>query len=120
MRQAGRRWRRPPRECPDWCGAGHLCSAQHGYPAGEHRSEPLTVRTAYGVMVVTRVLTIGGRGRLELRLQVDLDADEALATAQAVRVAEEVDEAVRVALATAAGWVDGAELELLGLPGGGR
>ncbi len=68
-------------------------------------------------MVVTRVLNLAGRGRLELRLQVDLDTDEQLATAQAVRLGEEVDTAVRVALATAAGWVDAPELDLLGLPG---
>ena len=117
---SGRRWRRPPQTCPDWCGGGHLCSARLGYPAGEHRSEPITVRTAYGVLVITRVLSIGGRGRLEPGLQVDLDADEQLAEAQAVRVAEEVDQAVRVARATAAGWVDAPELDLLGLPGRDR
>jgi hypothetical protein len=97
-----------------------VCTAQHGYPGGEHRSEPVTVRTAYGVMVVTRVLNLAGRGRLELRLQVDLDQDERLAEVQAVRVAEEVDRAARLALATAPGWVDAVELHLLGLPGSER
>jgi len=69
-------------------------------------------------MVCTRVQSIGGRGRLEIRLQVDLDQAEALAEVQAVRVAGEVDRAVRVALATAAGWVDVDELNPLGLAGG--
>jgi hypothetical protein len=58
------------------------------------------VRTTYGVLVCTRVQSLAGRGRLEIRLQVDLDRDEALAEAQAVRVAEEVHRAVRIALAT--------------------
>jgi hypothetical protein len=62
------------------------------------------------------VLNIAGRGRLELRLQVDLDRDERLAEVQAVRVAEDVDQAVRTALTTAVGWVDVDELDLSALP----
>jgi hypothetical protein len=92
---------RPPRDCPIWCAGGHLCTAQYGYPAGEHRSHPISVRTSYGVMVCTRVQSIGGRGRLEIRLQVDLSRQEGLAEAQAVQVANEVDMAVRSALAAA-------------------
>jgi hypothetical protein len=117
----GRRWRRPPRQCPDWCGGGHLCTAQHGYPTGEHRSLPLRVVTAWGVLVATRVQSITDTAsRLEVRLQVGLSADEQFATVEAVRVAEEVDQAVRVALATAAGWVDVGQLDFLRLPGSGR
>jgi hypothetical protein len=87
--------------CPPWCGGGHLCTARYGYPRGEHRSEPITVRTPYGVVVCSRVQSISGRGRLEIRLQVDLDPDERRAGVQAVQVAEDVDQAVRVALVTA-------------------
>ncbi|TMM38114.1 MAG: hypothetical protein E6F99_10565 [Actinobacteria bacterium] len=89
---------RPPRDCPAWCAGGHLCTAQYGYPGGEHRSHPITVRTGYGVLVCTRVQNRAGRGRLEIRLQVDLSRNEVRAGAQAVLVAEEVDAAVRRAL----------------------
>ncbi len=93
--------RHPPRECPGWCAGGHLCTAQYGYPGGEHRSHPVSVRTSYGVVVCTRVQSIGGRGRLEIRLQVDLSGPDSVAQAQAVLVANEVDRAVRSALAAA-------------------
>jgi hypothetical protein len=116
----GRRFHRRPQECPDWCARGHACTAQYGYPKGEHRSPPITVRTSYGVIVCTRVQSVSGRGRLELRLQVDLSADEHLASVQAVRVAEEIDTAVRTALATAEGWLDVTELDMRGLPGPDR
>jgi len=56
------------------------------------------VRTGYGVLVCTRVQNRAGRGRLEIRLQVDLSRNEVRAGAQAVLVAEEVDAAVRRAL----------------------
>jgi hypothetical protein len=89
---------RQPEECPPWCAGGHRCTARYGYRDGEHRSNPVTVRTPYGVMVCTRVQNVVGRARLELRLQVDLSNREARAEAQAVRVATEVDAAVRRAL----------------------
>lgn len=117
----GRRWRRPPRECPDWCARGHACTAQHDYPSGEHRSTPLRVETSWGVLVATRVQGITDpASRLEVRLQVALAVDEPRAHVEAVRVAEEIDTAVRVALATAVAWVDVAELDLLALPRGDR
>lgn len=122
----GRRWRRPPRTCPDWCGSRHgrehLCTARYGYPSGEHRSPPLRVVTSWGVLVATRVQGISDpASRLEVRLQVDLAHDEQLAHAQAAQVAAEVDLAVQCALTSAAaGWLDVDELDLLGLPGGDR
>jgi hypothetical protein len=82
-----------------WCAGDHRCTARHGYAQGEHRSFPITVRTGYGALVCTRVESIGGRGRLEIRLQVDLASPEHLAEAQAVQVADAVDLAVRRALA---------------------
>jgi hypothetical protein len=90
-----------PQGCPRWCGGGHRCTVRHGYPHGEHRSAPITVRTSYGVVVCTRVQNIAGRGRLEIRLQVDLPSRECLAEARAVQVAGAVDRAVRHALAAA-------------------
>jgi hypothetical protein len=51
-------------------------------------------------MVCTRVQNIAGRGRLEIRVQIDLSSRERLAEAQAVQVADGVDLAVRRALAT--------------------
>jgi hypothetical protein len=117
-RSRGRRG--PDRECPRWCARGHACTAQHGYPGGEHRSAPVTVRTPYGTLVATRVANLACRGRLELRLQVDLAANERFAEAQAVRIGEEVDRAVRRALATAPAWVDAVELDLSAVPGGRR
>ena len=87
--------------CPIWCAGGHRCTVRHGYPHGEHRSAPITVRTSYGVVVCTRVQNIAGRGRLEIRLQVDLPSQEYLAEARAVEVANSVDRAVRHALAAA-------------------
>jgi hypothetical protein len=58
------------------------------------------------------VVNVAGRGRLELRLQVNLAADEQLAEVQVVRLGGEVDRAVRRALVTAPGWVDAVELDL--------
>lgn len=115
----GRRWRRPPRECPPWCGGGHYCTAQFGYPSGEHRSEPRTWRLAWGVMVLTRVQRLGTPGRLEVRMQVDLSGAEPVAHDQAAAVVVEVDQAVRSAL-LAAGWLDAAQPEYVALPGGSR
>jgi hypothetical protein len=71
----GRRWRRKPTECPDWCGGGHYCSAQHGYPSGQHRSEPVSWKRPYGSMVATRVETITGKPEFELRGQIRLSAN---------------------------------------------
>jgi hypothetical protein len=86
--------------CPPWCAGGHRCTARFGYPRGEHRSRPVTVRTGYGVVVCTRVQNVDGRGRLEIRLEVDLPSEESLAEVRAVQVANGVDRAVRYALAT--------------------
>jgi hypothetical protein len=93
--KTGRRWRRPARECPWWCAGGHQCTAQHGYPSGEHRSTPEAWTTTYGRLVATRVETIDGRGRLELRGVVRLPVDEADAHEQAARLAIEVDLTIR-------------------------
>jgi hypothetical protein len=82
----GRRWRRAPVECPAWCGRGHLCSAQHGYPSGQHRPAPAVFGTGYGSLVASRVATGDGTNRVELRLTVSLPRDEQAAgqLAQAV------------------------------------
>ena len=73
---AGRRWRRPPVECPTWCGRGHLCTAQHGYPSGQHRSAPATFGTGYGSIVASRVATADGTNLAELRVTVTLPREE--------------------------------------------
>jgi hypothetical protein len=83
---AGRRWRRRPVDCPTWCGRGHLCTAQHGYPSGQHRSAPAVFGTGYGSLVASRVATVDCTNRVELRLTVTLPRDEPTAgqLAQAV------------------------------------
>ena len=75
-RTTGRRWRRAPVDCPAWCGRGHLCSAQHGYPSGQHRSTPAVFGTGYGSLVATRIATVDGTNRVELRVTVTLPGDE--------------------------------------------
>jgi hypothetical protein len=96
----GRRWKRPPRGCPDWCAENHTCTAQYGYPNGEHRSPPTTWRTPYGVLVATRVQGVDGAPRLELRVQANLSPGNGnLAFAQGVHLPVAVDLAVRTVLA---------------------
>jgi hypothetical protein len=72
----GRRWRRGPVDCPAWCGREHLCSAQHHYPSGQHRSAPAVFGTGYGSLVASRVATVDGANRVELRVTVTLPRDE--------------------------------------------
>lgn len=97
---AGRRWRRPARQCPGWCAGGHHCTAQHGYPGGEHRSPVTTWAPPYGALIATRVQRIDGPPRLELRVQVNLDDhDDGLALAQGMHTPIVVDLAVRTVLA---------------------
>ena len=83
---AGRRWRRTTVDCPAWCGGGHLCTAQHGYPSGQHRSTPAAFGTGYGSLVATRIATVEGTNRVELRVTVTLPRDDQTAgqLAQAV------------------------------------
>ena len=62
---------------PSWCGRGHVCSADR--PGGEHRSNPETFDTRLARLVLTRILTVAGRNRVEIRTVVDLPADPATA-----------------------------------------
>lgn len=98
-RTTGRRWQREQRRCPDWCGGGHLCTAQHGYPGGEHRSQPLRWVTPYGVLVATRRRTLAGKQAIDITVLVELDQDELTAGHQAMAVAAETHQAVAAALA---------------------
>ena len=96
----GRRWRRPPQQCPPWCAQDHTCTARHGYPNGEHRSPVTTWRTPYGVLVATRVQGMSGRARVELRAQVRVDSDDdQLALYQGVYVPIAVDLTIKTVLA---------------------
>lgn len=95
MTITSRRWRRPPRRCPEWCARDHQCTARHGYPSGEHRSDPLRWRTAYGTLVATRIETIQGEGRMEVRAVAKLPADQGLARRQAQQLAVQIDLAIR-------------------------
>jgi hypothetical protein len=75
-----------------WCGRGHLCNLD------EHRSQPLTWRTAYGALVAT--LTQRSHARtayLELRIRVTIPTDEPTARRQAAAIAAGVDRAIRTA-----------------------
>ena len=115
----GMHWRRPPRACPPWCAGDHRCTAQHGYPAGEHRSADITVRMPYAAIVCTRVERIDGAAWLEARIRVGLPAGEAAAGRTAVLVMDEVDRAIRDAVwAATGGWVDMEPLPALTSMGG--
>lgn len=81
---------------PIWCAQGHLCSASRG---GEHRSEPLTILTDYGALVVTRTRTAAGRDRLEVRTVIALDTHELPVRTAALAVLAGIDAATREALA---------------------
>ena len=97
---SGRRWRRPSRLCPPWCAQDHTCTAQFGYPTGEHRSPVTTWRTPYGVLIATRVEGIDGRARIELRAQVRVDSgDDELALRQGVYMPIAVDLTIKTVLA---------------------
>jgi hypothetical protein len=98
----GRRWRRPARQCPWWCAGGHQCTAQHGYPSGEHRSDIKAWRTRYGRLTVTRMQDQQGIGRLDIRAVVYLPADEQESHRQASRLAVDVDLAIRAVTAVEA------------------
>jgi hypothetical protein len=67
---------------PEWCTADRRCAL------GEHRSEPLRVRTPYGGMVLTGVRN-GRRDHLEVLGSICLDhgADEIRQLATALDVA---------------------------------
>ena len=91
----GRRWRRPPDKCPPWCAADHRCTARLRYPSGEHRSQPLTWRTPYGLLTATRVETITGAGHLELRAAVRLPTDDDTARWQAQHLPVGIDLTIR-------------------------
>lgn len=80
----GRRWSRPKRVCPDFCEKDHRCTAQHGYPSGEHRSMDETERAAWGSATYTRVETIDGVASLEIRLRVKLSSVRPIAKLQAL------------------------------------
>jgi hypothetical protein len=93
-------WRRPARTCPTWCARDHRCTAQRGYPSGEHRSAPHTYRAGYGALVATRVQTITGQSRLDLRLTVRLDRDDQVAAHQARLLLAGIDLTIRAILTT--------------------
>ena len=61
---------------PDWCAAGHTCTA--GHPAGEHRAEPHVLRVpGAGSAVLTRVQTEAtGRQHAEIILSITLPSDD--------------------------------------------
>jgi hypothetical protein len=95
----GRKWKRPPRECPSWCARDHRCTAQHGYPSGEHRSPANTWTPTYGRMVAARTRTIDGTEQLELTTRVTLSSDGNTALAQGINVPLVVSAAIQTCLA---------------------
>ena len=66
---------------PRWCGQGHVCSIDR--PEGEHRSNPVTVDTDCARLVATRIRTVRGRDRIEVRAVLDLPSDLNLARTMA-------------------------------------
>ncbi|SCL21166.1 hypothetical protein [Micromonospora aurantiaca (nom. illeg.)] len=91
----GWRWRRPERKCPWWCASDHQCTAQHGYPSGEHNSGPMSWNTRYGRLTAARTERITGDGWLDIRVVVRLADDVDTAHRQASRLAVDVDLAIR-------------------------
>jgi hypothetical protein len=73
---------------PHWCGQSHVCSIDR--PSGEHRSHPLTVTTRIGVVVATRIRTVAGLDRLEVRAVVNLPADPGAAQRSARQVLDRI------------------------------
>jgi hypothetical protein len=61
-----------PGEHPDWCAQGHLCSADRGL---EHRSHPLSAGHGQAVVVATRIQTVAGADRLEVRAVLTLPSN---------------------------------------------
>ena len=61
---------------PDWCAAGHTCTA--GHPSGEHRAQPHVLRVpGAGSAVLTRVQTEAtGRQHAEIILSITLPSDD--------------------------------------------
>jgi hypothetical protein len=59
---------------PPWCAQGHVCSSDA--PSGEHRSNPLIIDAPAGRLLASRIQTITGINRIEVRAVVDLPADE--------------------------------------------
>jgi len=97
---AGRSWRRPSNQHPDWCARDHRCTAAR-LPGGEHRSDPSVWRTAYGTIIATRTGTNAGRTTLEVRTDVRLAGDVRTARRQASHLAVGIDLTVRAVLAEA-------------------
>lgn len=91
----GMHWRRPARECADWCRKDHSCTAQHGYPAGEHRSRTALWTPPYGHLHTTRVQTMQGQDFLNLGVSVRLHPDVQVAMAQFTFLPIAVDLAIR-------------------------
>ena len=100
-RASGWRWQRRPLTCPAWCARDHRCTARHGYPSGEHRSEPMIWTTGYGSVATTAVQHIDGAARLELRTTVRLDPATAGVVATALPAG--VDLMIRAVLAANSG-----------------
>jgi hypothetical protein len=65
-----------PGEHPDWCAQGHLCSAERG---GGHRSHPISAGHGQAVIVATRIQTVAGADRLEVRAVLTLPTHPAAA-----------------------------------------
>jgi hypothetical protein len=83
---------RQARTCPvDWCAGGHRCTAPHG----EHRSDPQTLRTGYGTLVITRIRGADGVDFVEMRAVARLPADEETAREMARALATGVDVTIR-------------------------
>jgi len=86
---------RPSRKiktCPvEWCAGGHRCTA----PLGEHRSDPQTVRTPYGSIVITRIRPAGQNDYVEMRAVARLPGDDEAAGQMARALATAVDVTIR-------------------------
>lgn len=99
----GIRWRRPARRCPDWCARGHECTAQHGYPSGQHRSTPAVWETSYGKLVALRIAGLDQAQALELRTVVSLpDASDSIADTYAQQILTAIHLAITAIMTGAA------------------
>lgn len=95
---SGMEWRRPARICPTWCRKDHACSANTGYPSGEHRSPTKLWTPEYGQLRATRIRSVTGEDRLELAATVTLHGDPRIALLQGLHLPGVVDMAIKATL----------------------
>jgi hypothetical protein len=81
-----------PGEHPHWCAQGHVCSADRGL---EHRSHPITAGHGQAVIAATRIQTVTGADRLEVRAVLTLPTNPTAARRAACVALMRLHDAIR-------------------------